>query len=174
MSFAHERVRVLVVADTHLRAATLERLPEQVWALASRADVILHAGDVLDRAVLDALGSRSPVHAVLGNNDTTLAQELPETLELELAGVRVAMIHDSGPTAGRHRRMARRFPTAQVVVFGHSHRPLVERDGQGPLLVNPGSPVQRRREPVHTVAWLELADGAVAVAEVRTVGPLAP
>jgi predicted phosphodiesterase len=60
-----------------------------------------------------------------------------------------------------------------VVVFGHSHDPMVEAVPDGPLLVNPGSPTQRRRQPVHTVAWLELADGAVRSAELLEVGPLA-
>lgn len=166
-------VHVLVVSDTHLTAATLDRMPVEVWAMAEQADVVLHAGDAVEAAVLEAFTHRAPTHAVLGNNDRALIGALPETVELELGGVRVAMIHDSGPTAGRHRRLARRFPDADVVVFGHSHDPLVERADDGPLLVNPGSPVQRRRQPVHTVAWLELAHGKVSTAEVRPVGPLA-
>lgn len=166
-------VRALVVADTHLRAATLDRMPAEVWALARAADVVLHAGDVVDRAVLDALGEAAPVHAVLGNNDHGLEALLPEEQGLVLGGVAVAMVHDSGATAGRSRRMARRFPGADVVVFGHSHQPVVAREEGGPLLVNPGSPTQRRRQPVHTVAWLELAGGEVRRAEVRSVGPLA-
>lgn len=161
---------MLVVADTHLTDRTLDRMPDEVWAMAERADVVLHAGDVLDHAVLDALGERALVHAVLGNNDRGLTEELPETLELDLAGTRVAMVHDSGARAGRHRRMARRFPDADVVVFGHSHTPLVEEEAGGPLLVNPGSPTQRRRQPVHTVAWLTLIVGRRPEAKVVEVG----
>ena len=165
-------MRVLVVSDTHLGPDTLDRMPEDVWALAADADVILHAGDVVHPAVLAALGERAPVHAVLGNNDHALHGRLPEVLELELGGVRVGMVHDSGLTGGRGPRMRRRFPDAAIAVFGHSHDPLVERAADGLLLVNPGSPTQRRRQPVHTVAWLELADGAVQRAEVVKVGPL--
>lgn len=164
---------MLVVSDTHLSAATLERMPADVWALADRADVVLHAGDVVDAAVLDALRARAPVHAVLGNNDHGLGGRLPEVWEGELGGVAVAMVHDSGATAGRARRMRRRFPGARVVVFGHSHDPLVAEADEGQWLVNPGSPTQRRRQPVHTVAWLELVDGEVRTAELREVGPLA-
>jgi predicted phosphodiesterase len=69
--------------------------------------------------------------------------------------------------------MARRFPGADVVVFGHSHDPLVEPVDGGPLLLNPGSPTERRRQPVHTVGWLEVADGAVREATIMEVGPLA-
>lgn len=160
----------LVVADTHLTGATLDRMPAEVWSMVDRADVVLHAGDLLDAAVLEAFAARRPTHAVLGNNDRGL--RLPEAVELDLGGTAVAMVHDSGPTAGRHRRMARRFPRADVVVFGHSHAPEVGREDDGPLLVNPGSPVQRRRQPVHTVAWLHLGpDGPSA--EVVEVGPLA-
>lgn len=166
-------MRVLVLSDTHLSAATLERMPPEVWDLAEAADVVLHAGDVVDPAVLAALGERAPVHAVLGNNDRGLERVLPEVWEGTLGGVAVGMVHDSGPTAGRPARMRRRFPDAAVVVFGHSHDPLVQDGADGQLLVNPGSPTQRRRQPVHTVAWLELADGAVVRAEVREVGPLA-
>jgi putative phosphoesterase len=165
-------VRALVVADTHLTAATLDRMPDEVWAMAATADAVLHAGDVVDAVVLSALGAWAPVHAVQGNNDEGRLA-LPDVVEIDLAGTAVAMVHDSGPTTGRHRRMARRFPDAAVVVFGHSHAPLVEREGHGPLLVNPGSPTHRRRQPVHTVAWLDLAPGRPPVAELVEVGPLA-
>lgn len=168
-------MRALVLSDTHLTAATVDRMPAEVWALAAEADVVLHAGDVVDPAVLEALGERAPVHAVLGNNDRGLERALPERLELDLGGVPVAMVHDSGARAGRARRLRRWFPDAAVAVFGHSHDPVLERDDEVDLLlVNPGSPTQRRRQPVHTVAWLELAAGAVADAHLVEVGPLAP
>jgi len=165
-------VRALVVADTHLTPATLDRMPPEVWDLATEADVVLHAGDVVDGAVLDALAERAPLHAVLGNNDEGRLT-LPDEVALSLAGTTVAMVHDSGPTRGRHRRMARRFPDADVVVFGHSHAPLVEREDDGPLLVNPGSPTHRRRQPVHTVALLDLGEGPPR-ARIVPVGPRAP
>lgn len=163
---------VLVVSDTHL-GASLDRLPAEVWALAERADVVLHAGDVTGPELLGALGELGPLHAVLGNNDHGLERTLPEVLELEVAGVAIAMVHDSGAREGRAARMRRRFPDAAMVVFGHSHDPLVERTDDGLFLVNPGSPTQRRRQPVHTVAWLELVGGEVRSAEIVPVGPLA-
>ena len=163
---------LLVLSDTHL-GADLDRLPPEVWSMADEADAILHAGDVTGPELLAALAERAPLHAVLGNNDRGLERTLPEVRELELAGVRLAMVHDSGPTAGRAARLRRRFPDAAVVVFGHSHDPVVERGDDGLLLVNPGSPTQRRRQPVHTVARLELADGEVRAAEIVPVGPLA-
>lgn len=166
-------VKVLVVGDTHLSVTTIDRMPDEVWQLADDADVVLHTGDVVEQAVLDALAERAEVHAVLGNNDGGLVGLLPEVLELELGGVLVGMIHDSGPTAGRDRRMLRRFPDAGIVVFGHSHQPLAERTADGLLLFNPGSPTQRRRQPVHTVGQLDLVDGEIRRADILEVGPLA-
>lgn len=161
------------MSDTHLGPATLERMPPEVWAMAERADVVLHAGDVVHPAVLEALSERAQVHAVLGNNDHALRGRLPEVLELDLGGVRVGMVHDAGSAKRRGDRLRRRFPSADVVVFGHSHDPIIEEVADGPLLVNPGSPTQRRRQPVHTVGWLELVDGRVVRAQVVEVGPLA-
>src|SRR5680860_511372 len=126
-------MRVVVIADTHLRRTwPNRRLPERAVRVLSSADVILHAGDVTEREHLDDLAGHAPVHAVLGNNDPELANLLPETLELEVAGVRIGMIHDSGPARGRERRLHARFPDTDVVVFGHSHIPwnAAGEDGQ--------------------------------------------
>jgi putative phosphoesterase len=153
-------VRLLVLADTHLHG-DLSRLPPEVWDEVEASDAVLHAGDVVTGDLLDALRARRPVHAVLGNNDHALAGSLPDRLEIRLAGVHLAMVHDSGARAGRPRRMRRWFPDAQVVVFGHSHEPVDELGEDGQRLFNPGSAVQRRRQPRRTVGVLELADGEV-------------
>ena len=162
---------MVVVSDTHLGPATLDRMPDEVWAMADAADVVLHAGDVTHEAVLDELRRRARVHVVWGNNDRAL--ELPGVMVRELGGVVVGMIHDSGPRRGRAARLAEMFQASRVVVFGHSHEPVLEETEHGQLLVNPGSPTQRRRQPVHTVAWLELDAGEVRRAEIVPVGPLA-
>lgn len=130
------------------------------------ADLILHAGDLIEASLLDELAQYAPVRAVKGNVDGP-AVDLPEALELEFGGVRVAMIHDSGRKEGRRRRLARRFPDARVVVFGHSHIPFLE-DESGLLLLNPGSPTDKRRQPRHTFALLRAEEGRVR-AEVRAL-----
>jgi putative phosphoesterase len=111
--------------------------------------------------VLDQLGELAPVHAVLGNNDGELVGTLPEELVVELDGVRVAMVHDSGPGRGREARLRRRFPDADVVVFGHSHIPWDAPGHDGQWLLNPGSPTERRRQPHRSMATLDVADGRV-------------
>ena len=89
-------------------------------------------------AEFEAIGP--PVRAITGNMDGwELRDRLPDEAELELEGARLAMVHDAGPSAGRLARMRRRFPDADAVVFGHSHIPLHERDGDFQIF-NPGQP----------------------------------
>jgi putative phosphoesterase len=147
------------VADTHLKRGWSRRLPDRAVAELAASDVILHAGDLVIPEVLDQLRELAPVHAVLGNNDTELVGALEEEVRLDLEGVRVAMVHDSGPRAGREARLARRFPGADVVVFGHSHIPWDAAGADGQWLLNPGSPTERRRQPHRTMATMDLADG---------------
>jgi len=163
--------RAVVLADTHIRPGRSRRLPDEVYTALGDTDVILHAGDVVTADLLDELSGFAPVHAVLGNNDYALAGALPETLEIELDGVRVAMIHDSGPTAGREGRMARRFPSADLVIFGHSHAPVAAAGLGAQLLFNPGSPTERRAQPRHTYGTLELADGRIVSHRIVAVEP---
>jgi hypothetical protein len=134
------------------------------------ADLILHAGDVCVPSVLDELAAYAPVHVVCGNNDgpDVVAWGAPETLELDLTGLRVAMIHDSGQAAGRTARMRRRFRTADVVVFGHSHIPM-DVTADGVRIFNPGSPTDRRRQPHGTIGLWDVEDGALRNATIVEV-----
>ena len=162
-------MKVGVVADTHLRRGWSRTLPASVVAELASADVILHAGDLVIPEVLDQLGALAPVHAVLGNNDAELVGTLDEEVRLELEGVRVAMVHDSGPRAGRERRLRRRFPDADVVVFGHSHIPWDAAGEGGQWLLNPGSPTERRRQPHRTMATMDVADGRLVSTRIVVV-----
>ena len=142
---------VALISDTHLPrgrralpAACIERLRQ--------ADLIVHAGDLTAIAVLDELRGYGEVRAVRGNADDAQARaRLPEQLELELDGARVAVIHDGGRRAGRLQRLKRRFPGADAVVFGHSHMPLHETGEGGFQIFNPGSPTDKRGAPSATM-----------------------
>ena len=147
-----------VIADTHIPRRA-KALPEALKPHLERVDLILHAGDLMDHRLIDDLSTYATTRAVRGNLDPPEA-ELPEAIEFEFGGVRVDMIHDSGPKKGRRSRMRRRFPEARVVVFGHSHIPWLE-DEDGLLLLNPGSPTDRRRQPEHTFALLWVEGGEV-------------
>jgi hypothetical protein len=152
-------MRAVVLSDTHLRDDGKRRLPDPVYAALRDADVVLHCGDVTERGLLDELATFAPVHAVLGNNDATLGGWLPKQLVVELDGVRVGMVHDSGLTKGRAARVHRRFPDCDVVLFGHSHAPVDEEGVDGQRLFNPGSPTQRRMQPHPSFGVLDLDDG---------------
>jgi putative phosphoesterase len=125
---------------------------------------------VCTAAVLDELAQYAPVTAVAGNNDgpDVTAWGAGETAALSLDGLRVAMIHDSGPAAGRLPRMRARFPEADLVVFGHSHIPLDVAAG-GFRIFNPGSPTDRRRQPRGTVGVLHVAGATLVAAEIVPV-----
>jgi putative phosphoesterase len=152
-------VELLVLADTHLRGGL--DLPPMVLEALRRADAVLHAGDVTSARALAELEGTAPTYAVLGNNDLGLDGVLPPDLSIELEGVTIALVHNSGDRQGRPGRLQRRFPSAGVVVFGHSHVPVDECGIGTQLLFNPGSPTQRRAQPVRTFGWLSVADGRV-------------
>jgi putative phosphoesterase len=159
--------RALVVADTHLAAGQSGGLMERLHAagVTEGVDLVFHAGDLVHGDVLDALAAIAPVHAVLGNNDRGLL--LPERIEVRVGTWQIAMVHDSGPSSGRANRLRRWFPEADAVLFGHSHIPWHERhvDARGHVQhqINPGSAIQRRRQPRCTVAVLEFDSGDVDV-----------
>ena len=163
-------MKVVVLADTHIRRGGSRRLPDAVYGALEGAGAVLHAGDIVVPEVLADLAEHAPVTAVLGNNDTDPGlRHLPESVLVELGGVRVGMVHDSGPSKGRAGRLHRRFPHAAVVVFGHSHIPINETGVGGQLLFNPGSATERRRQPTHTFGVLHLEGGRVQAAEIHEV-----
>jgi uncharacterized protein len=153
-------IEVVVLSDSHLSAG-LEAVGDQVLRAVTKADVVLHAGDVTSRQALEELGAMVETYAVLGNNDHDLVGILQETRVLELGGVRIALVHDSGATRGRARRLYRRFPNADLVVFGHSHVPVDEVGEQNQILFNPGSPTQRRSQLHRTFGRMRFAGGRV-------------
>lgn len=158
-----------MLSDTHA-PRYWKRCPPAVARRLEGADLILHAGDLCRAFVLDELAAFAPVRAVLGNNDTIDVAEwgAPETLDLDLEGLRVGVVHDAGPANGRLPRMRRRFPAADLVVFGHSHIPL-DLAGDGLRIFNPGSPTDRRRQPNRTVGLLRVEAGRLVEARIEPV-----
>ena len=156
--------RVLVLADTHVPKRARD-LPEQVWAAVEEADVVLHAGDWVDVALLDALEARSRrLVACYGNNDgAALRARLPLVARAELGGLAFAVVHETGDRKGREARCAAAYPDVDVLVFGHSHIPwdttTTRPDGGRLRLLNPGSPTDRRRQPLCTYLTLTATDG---------------
>ena len=162
-------MRVVALADTHA-PRRWKSCPPRVAEQLHQADLILHAGDVCTAVVLDELSRFAPVLAVVGNNDgpDVAAWGATPTVQTDIDGLTVAMIHDSGPATGRPRRMRRRFPGADLVVFGHSHIPM-DVDAEGIRIFNPGSPTDRRRQPRGTIGVLRIEAGRLVRAEIVPV-----
>ncbi|WP_431919553.1 metallophosphoesterase family protein [Micromonospora wenchangensis] len=153
-------MRLLMIADTHLPRRARD-LPDEVWTAVDAADVVLHAGDWVEVDLLDRLADRARrLVGVYGNNDgPDLRARLPEVAEVELAGLRVAVVHETGPETGREQRCAARFPDRDLLVFGHSHIPWDSVAPGGLRLLNPGSPTDRRAQPYATYLTAEVTAG---------------
>jgi putative phosphoesterase len=154
--------RLVIMADTHLPKRA-RALPAEVWAAVDAADVVIHAGDWVDVASLDALESRAKrLVAVYGNNDgPELRARLPEVARVELGGVRFAVVHETGSSQTRERRCSQQYDDVDVLVFGHSHIPWDTTTSTGLRLLNPGSPTDRRRQPRCTYMTATAADGGL-------------
>ena len=144
--------RLLLLADTHVPKRALA-LPAEVWRAVGAADIVVHAGDWVEPSLLDDLEQRAArVIGVWGNNDgDDLRSRLPEIARVVVDGIRIAVVHETGPAAGREARCDADYPHDDVLVFGHSHIPWDTVTPNGLRLLNPGSPTDRRRQPVATM-----------------------
>ncbi|HEY7273123.1 MAG TPA: metallophosphoesterase [Actinoplanes sp.] len=153
-------MRLVIMSDTHVPQRS-RNLPAELWAAVDAADVVIHAGDWVDLPLLDALEARSArLIACYGNNDgPALRRRLPEIARADLDGVRLAVVHETGPATGREARCDARFPDTDVLVFGHSHIPWDTTAATGLRLLNPGSPTDRRRQPFATFLTAAITNG---------------
>jgi putative phosphoesterase len=173
-------VRLLLTSDTHLPGRARD-LPARLWAAIEAADVVIHAGDWVSESIVEEFEARSRrLVGVHGNNDgPAVRARLPETARVELAGLRVAVVHETGPANGRAARCERAYGDCDVLVFGHSHIPWDTTTPGGLRLLNPGSPTDRRRQPHATYVTATVRDGALHDVEFhpldragpQTVGP---
>jgi len=125
--------------------------------LLERADLVLHGGDFVSVEFLEQLRRLGPpVEGVCGNMDEqALKESLPRQRVVEAEDVRIGMVHDAGPRAGREARLSARFEDCAAVVYGHTHLPQLERF-QHLWILNPGSPTERRTAPVHSMIVLRV------------------
>jgi len=142
---------IAILGDTHLPRGS-RSLPAACLEHLRAASLILHVGDFTAPRVLEDLRELAPVEAVHGNMDERpLREALPERLVVEAEGLRIGLVHDAGPAPGRHERLRVAFPGCDLVAYGHTHRPEA-RQADGVWIVNPGSPTECRRAPVHSMA----------------------
>jgi putative phosphoesterase len=165
-------VLIAVISDTHLPRGN-RTLPAACVERLRSADLLLHAGDLMTADVLaDLRALGPPVQAVHGNvDDEQVRRLLPSARLVDAGGARIAITHDAGPAVGRLERLRLRFADADAVVFGHSHVPLHERDDSGFQIFNPGSPTDRRRQPVHTMGLAHVGDDGDLTFEHMDLGP---
>ena len=135
--------RIGIISDTH------GLLRPEVTEVLCGCDAILHGGDINSAKILEELKAIAPVYAVRGNNDKEWAAHLPETLSLELYGVRFFMVHNK-------KYIPKDIENVDVIIYGHSHK-YEEKSSGGQLLLNPGSCGPRRFTQPITLAVLEIA-----------------
>ena len=169
-------MKIGVISDTHITGGK-RVLPPRVFADFAGVDLILHAGDLMIARVITELEALAPVIAVRGNNDGA-SLNLRDAVQMKIEGCNVGLTHgdcysdqcDKPPEVlnfkGNKQTSAfalSHFPTAEVVIFGHSHRPLCAShqrdDGSRVLLLNPGSPTDKRFAANYGLAILEIIDG---------------
>ncbi|MCX5069943.1 metallophosphoesterase [Micromonospora lupini] len=163
-------MRLVLTADTHLPKRARD-LPGPLWTAIEAADVVLHAGDWVDESLLDAMTARARrLIGVYGNNDgPALRARLPEVARVDLDGLRVAVVHETGPRTGREQRCAARFPDVDLLVFGHSHIPWDSVAPGGLRLLNPGSPTDRRSQPHATYLAAETTGARLTRVRLHTL-----
>ncbi len=152
-------MRIVALSDTHMPRRAKE-LPQPVRAALADTDYIIHAGDITALEVLDTLAAYAPVAAVAGNIDPPeLRDALSEKKLLRLCGFAIGICHGHGSKGSTLQRAIAAFEGAgaNMVVFGHSHIPYLGRH-DGTLLLNPGSPTDRRRSPFFSYGVIETGE----------------
>lgn len=147
-----------VVADTHLYDRRGVALPAPVLDLFRRAEVglVVHLGDANTRAVLEQLAAIAPLVAVAGNNDDLeLHSTLPESVVFTVGRFRFAALHGHGGRTARDEAIRRFRGRVDCVLFGHSHKPLIEQVGDT-VFFNPGSATDRRWHEHFGVGLIEV------------------
>lgn len=165
-------VRVVATADTHVPGRARD-LPAALWDAIDAADLVVHAGDWVGVDLVDTVAARARrLLACHGNNDgPDVRARVPLLATAEVAGVRVGVVHETGAAGGRERRCDAAHGDLDLLVFGHSHIPWDSTTPGGLRLLNPGSPTDRRRQPVCTYLTFTLADGGVHDVVLHALAP---
>ncbi len=149
-------MKVGVISDTHLTGCD-ERLARLLKDYFRDADLILHAGDLVDLRVLDAFSGKE-VKAVCGNMDLpSVRQSLPKKLILDINNYKIGLIHGWGMPYGIENKLLKEIGRVDCLVYGHTHRATNEvKDGV--LFFNPGSATDSRFASQHTIGVLEIGE----------------
>ncbi len=153
--------RIGVISDTHI--PHFKQLSEAAWTHFADVELIIHAGDLSVLSVLSELETIAPATAVQGNVEhEEVVLKLPIKREIVVGHCRIGIVHILGERKHYARNARQEFPTADVVIFGHSHTPY-NQEHAGQLLFNPGSANDRRRQPSCSIGMLYVDDEAKTV-----------
>ena len=154
---------IAVISDTHMPRRA-RALPPACLQRISAADLLIHAGDVSDGASLAYLETLGPpLVAVHGNVDTDeVRRRLPAERVVEVGPLALGVTHDAGPPDGRVSRLRRRFPACEAAIFGHTHIPMRRAGHDGFLILNPGSPTDKRRQPRFSMLTLRIGERGIS------------
>lgn len=153
-------MEIAVLSDTHLREG--RTLPGFVWEHLTHVDMIIHAGDLIHRGLIEEMACIAPVRAVCGNCDGWDVL-LPDRDIVECESIRIGIIHGNvgrGKSTSERAYNAFKDTPVDLIVFGHSHVPHMEWQN-GILMFNPGSPTDKRREPQYSFGLLDILQGKV-------------
>jgi uncharacterized protein len=157
-------VRLGIISDTH------GKLRPEVFEIFAGVDHILHAGDVGDEDILIALEALAPLTAVYGNVDgPELRERLPRVAELELDGFYVTVTHGDQLGSPTPAKLRAAFPSAEILMYGHTHRPLLELVDKTVTVMNPGSAGAARFNLRPSVGIMELEPGIPPRARIVTL-----
>ncbi|MDD5449272.1 MAG: metallophosphoesterase family protein [Candidatus Omnitrophica bacterium] len=162
-------IRIGVLSDTHIPIAAAV-IPKEVVEGLAGTDLIVHAGDLVEPSVLKTLSGIAKVRAVRGNMDSAeVRSSLPDKDIIEIGGISIGLMHGWGPPSGLIELAEREFKGADVIIFGHSHNPLIENKGRV-LFFNPGSPTDRIFAPYNSYGILEIENKIVTPRIIRLRG----
>jgi len=160
-------VRIGVIADTH------GLLRREVFEVFAEVDHILHCGDVGTESILDELQAIAPVTAVYGNTDgSALRSKLPRVARVELDGFTIIVTHGDQFGSPSPEKLQAEYPDAEIIVFGHTHRPLLTLVDMVVTVMNPGGAGPRRFDLPASVGILELEPGIPPRARLVPLTPL--
>ena len=151
-------MRILIISDTHIDS--IEKLPPVILREAEAADAVLHAGDIVGMQLISQLQRiNTQTYAVKGNMDAMVSSDvLPEKRVLNFDGVTIGLSHGEGSPFGLENRLLYEFDGADIIIYGHTHKPFSGKVGNVHFL-NPGSPTANRFQPNGTYALLFIENG---------------
>lgn len=152
-------MKIIITGDTHIPGRE-SKLPKRLLEACSDADFIIHTGDWCSPEVFEKLSTLSKVKGVYGNVDGEDMRALvPARQLIDIGGLQIGLVHGHGDKKTTEQRAVEAFAKEQVdaIVFGHSHIPVIKYF-KGVLLMNPGSPTDKRKLPFYSFITLEIGN----------------